>query len=280
MTGWIRIDRALFDHQALSDPWEWGCWCWLISQAAWRETSISRRGKKIDVAAGQLCYSFRFLSKKWGCSVGKTRRLLNRFAEWNMIEIETGTGESLITICNYGKYQDAEAGGETVTEHKRARERNAGGTPASTKKNKRTNKQGNTEPDSQSTDVDLFEPTKVVTVEEVFAQYVAAVDDYNADLAPGAIELPKPSVLSEKRHAALKRALKAIPAGKTFADVLKAIGMSPHLLGFNDRQWRVDIDFLCQKDKLIQILEGKYFGSSGGSKAQGNGRVSGADLFK
>ncbi|WP_160116752.1 hypothetical protein [Pseudovibrio ascidiaceicola] len=281
MAGWIRVDRALFEHEALESPWEWGCWCWLVSQAAWRETSVSRRAKKIDLSIGQLSFSLRFLAEKWGCSVGKTRRLLKKFEKWHMVEIECSTGENLITICNYSKFQSGEAASETVTEHKRAQGRNGDGTVTSTKKNKITNKQDNKKQDSESTDVDSFVASAPDYVRESYDFYCKSVEEYNASKATGVLPLPKPTKLSDKRRREFTRALKDLPKGRTFAEVVAKAGRCPFLLGENDQGWVIHLDFILQKGKFQEILDGNYperpaASAPGVRRGQ---RVAGADLF-
>ncbi|SFK99809.1 hypothetical protein SAMN04488518_113146 [Pseudovibrio ascidiaceicola] len=154
MSGWIRMERALYEHEALKGPLEWGCWGWLIANAAWRRKAVDRAGCKIDLEEGQLCFSLRFLAEKWGVTKDKTKRLLDKWQKWNLITIESATGGSVITICNYSKYQLVESESATASRHEVRQERDSNPTESATKKNNITNKQGNKKP--ASTGVDTF----------------------------------------------------------------------------------------------------------------------------
>ncbi|KZK85735.1 MULTISPECIES: hypothetical protein [unclassified Pseudovibrio] len=276
MSGWIRMERALYEHEALKGPLEWGCWGWLIANAAWRKKAIDRAGNKIELEEGQLCFSLRFLAEKWGVTKDKTKRLLDKWQKWNLITIEAAAGGNIITICNYSKYQIVEAISATEMRQGALQERDSDETEAATKKNNLTNKQDN---HAESTDVDSFITDAPDVVQVAFDEYSAAVADYNETVSESGVKLPKPSSLTPKRRSALARALRELPEGKSFSDVLSAVGKSPHLLGCNDNGWRMDFDFICKKDKFTQILEGKYFGPARQSQTQSSKRYSGAELF-
>lgn len=87
-------------------------WLWLIENAAWKERRVDIEGKTVALQRGQLVASFRYLAKAWGWPKTVVERFINRLKTETMIRTETGTGETVITICNYSKYQsNAEAGG-------------------------------------------------------------------------------------------------------------------------------------------------------------------------
>src|SRR3546814_6958127 len=80
---------------------------------------------KVELARGELCFAQRFLAEKWGWSKSRVDRFLKALAEEGMIETRSkigatanhaaGQGQSIITICNYDKYQvaaDGERGNE------------------------------------------------------------------------------------------------------------------------------------------------------------------------
>ena len=82
------------------------------------------------------------------------------------------------------------------------------------------------------------------------------VDEWNAKLAP--LGVPKIQSFTEPRRKALALRLKEIggPAGwSTMIDLIKA---SPHLLGRNDRGWKVSFDWVLLPKNLTKIMEGNY----------------------
>jgi hypothetical protein len=90
--GWL--DKSVFER----DPYcRRAAWAWLIEQAAFAPQNGLERG--------QIRVSFRFLAKAWKWSVPRVQRWLSAAQEAEMVRYTTDTGRSLITICNYDKYQ-------------------------------------------------------------------------------------------------------------------------------------------------------------------------------
>lgn len=115
MSGFIALHRDVFTHPLLKDGDRFRAWFWLVANAAWKTTRHDARGKTIEVHRGQICAGREYLAKEWGWSPSAVERFLTRLETEHMIERETGHGKSLITICNYDKYQDVsdEAGQKT-----------------------------------------------------------------------------------------------------------------------------------------------------------------------
>ena len=101
--GFVKIHRSLFDNPLFTKYPEFiGPWVWMIAEARFKANGIGR---------GQLRLSKRELHKKFTyLSVTKCERFLGHCVGHNMIEIEpqNGTQLSVITICNYEKYQHLE----------------------------------------------------------------------------------------------------------------------------------------------------------------------------
>jgi len=123
MSGYYRLQRGWQDNPLFgNDEYsERDAWVWLIESAAWRPSRARVKGTLIDLARGQLCFSQRFMAEKWGWSKSRVDRFLKRLAGAEMISTcskigataghPAGQGQSVITICNYEKYQ-----GPTETE--------------------------------------------------------------------------------------------------------------------------------------------------------------------
>lgn len=95
-------------------------WCWLVENARYKDDQkpIFLSGKEIFLQRGQLTHSTRFLAEIWGWPQTTVRRVLKVFEKWLMIRCESGSGQNLITICNYEQYQDIseDNGSETAQE--------------------------------------------------------------------------------------------------------------------------------------------------------------------
>ena len=120
MTGYFLMhrgwqDNPIFDREEYSRR---DAWVWLIENATWKPTRARVKGEMIDLERGELCFAQRFLAEKWDWSKSRVDRFLKLLAAEGMIEVRTkngatadhaaGQGQSIITICNYEKYQAPE----------------------------------------------------------------------------------------------------------------------------------------------------------------------------
>lgn len=106
MNGWIKIHKSLSQHWIWSDPFALRAWLDLLICANYEDKKILFDGQLITVQRGQLITSVRKLSQKWGCSKERTRRILKLLEKDEMVHIDTNTRRTLLTIVNYGFYQD------------------------------------------------------------------------------------------------------------------------------------------------------------------------------
>ncbi|WP_156367175.1 hypothetical protein [Novosphingobium sp. KN65.2] len=116
MSGFIALYRDTKDHPLFAgDSQRLGAWCWLLMTACWKPSRFNVGGTTLTLERGQLCVSRAQLSKEWGWSPSAVERFLTRLQTEQMIGRETGQGRSIVTICNYEKYQDlnGEAGQAT-----------------------------------------------------------------------------------------------------------------------------------------------------------------------
>ena len=116
--GLIAIERSIFEHPLfLGREDRLVAWQWLIAEAAWKPEI--RRGSFgfVQVQRGQLAASVRSLAKDWRWSKSKADRFLRCLVRHGMICIgKPGTPDtpgtalihevSIITICNYEKFQN------------------------------------------------------------------------------------------------------------------------------------------------------------------------------
>lgn len=121
-------------------------WVWLIETACWKPSRVRIKGATIELARGELSFSVRFLAESWGWSKSRVDRFLSDLRDEGMIGTRSkigtatahkpGQGQSIITICNYDKYQAPEK-----------LERDNSGTPSGTTAGQQRDKeeQGNKE---------------------------------------------------------------------------------------------------------------------------------------
>ncbi len=117
--GWM--DSSDFKRVSEKAPLcERAAWIWLIERAAWKPRKCQVGGTEIQLQRSQLIASFRYLARAWGWDKERVRRFLKVRRERDDIRRENTTpgetGGSLITICNYEKYQSDPDLGETADE--------------------------------------------------------------------------------------------------------------------------------------------------------------------
>lgn len=99
--GWM--DNPVFDGEPFGRR---DAWIWLIEQAASQPKRIRIRGQLRPILRGQLSHSLRFIAQVWGWHRNRVARFLDELASNDMVRIDSGTGQMVITICNYDQYQD------------------------------------------------------------------------------------------------------------------------------------------------------------------------------
>lgn len=118
MTGFLLAQRARFEHHLFAR--EKFCrgyaWDWMVAKAAFRDTTVSISGKTITLKRGQLSYSIRYLAEAWNWDKAAVSRFIARLKTETMVETDTETGQIIITICNYERYQSPDRDTETATE--------------------------------------------------------------------------------------------------------------------------------------------------------------------
>ncbi len=107
MSGFVRAERDRFGHALFRN--ERFCrgyaWDWLVAQASYQDRTIDVAGKTVKLRRGQLCHSIRYMAEAWNWDKAAVTRYLTRLKTETMIETGTETGQTIITICNYRKYQ-------------------------------------------------------------------------------------------------------------------------------------------------------------------------------
>ena len=108
MSGYLKSYRKMLDHPLFKGRVDrLGAWVWLFHNACWKPTKFDIKGKIVTLKRGQFVTSYRRLAKDFGWSKTKTERFLTRLKTGTLIGTATGTGQLIITICNYDKYQSS-----------------------------------------------------------------------------------------------------------------------------------------------------------------------------
>lgn len=120
MAGWIKLYRDITDH------WIWqekpfdkrSAWIDLILMANHKDNKFVFGNELTEVKRGSFITSVRKLCDKWGWSNTKVTSFLQVLKNDNMIDYLSDTKKTVVTIANYGLYQDIN---DTETTQKRHR---------------------------------------------------------------------------------------------------------------------------------------------------------------
>lgn len=105
--GFFAIDRGVWDHPSFAREKfsEREAWMWLVSSAAWEPCRVRIGRAYVDLDRGQCAFALRFLATKWMWSEPRVRRFLKRRTDDAQALVAATREATLITICNYDKYQ-------------------------------------------------------------------------------------------------------------------------------------------------------------------------------
>src|SRR3954467_12922054 len=105
--GFFQVDRGVWSHPVFApDPFtEREAWLWLIARAAWKPNGVRVGQLFVRVERGQLAVSTRYLAEAWQWGKCSVARFLAKLIDARMIDARHGRDTTVITLCNYEKYQ-------------------------------------------------------------------------------------------------------------------------------------------------------------------------------
>jgi hypothetical protein len=98
--GWQ--DHPVFRGEAFSKR---DAFVWLIEEAAYSQRRVPMPSGEVVLARGQVGHSYRFMAKAWRWEESKVRRFIASLQKAEIIDAATAAGQTVITVCNYDKYQ-------------------------------------------------------------------------------------------------------------------------------------------------------------------------------
>jgi hypothetical protein len=275
--GWS--DHIVFDNEPLTQR---EAWVWLIEHAAWRDTVMSVGRDRYKVERGQLAASVRYLATCWQWSKDRAHRFITKLRDEQMIATDDKTHATVITICNYAKYQSGDDDGETTTATAPRQHRDSTATASATasatvEKSATHGTDGNSSITASNPATAGETPTAGCVAEnrdkeeeyknkeeEKKEEVSAAIADWQSLCEESG--LSKIAKLTKTRRTHLKARLADCGGLDGWRSALAKIRGSPFMLGKNDRGWKIDFDFLVSESGFTKLMEGKY---DGGSRVQG-----------
>jgi DNA-binding transcriptional regulator YhcF (GntR family) len=121
--GYIHVARGLLDHPRFAPRGAFSdleAWIWLLESAAFRDRDVGvltgTRREIVRLGPGQLTYSVRFLASAWRWSPNRVRRFLRDLVNDGSVTTQTDTAQTIVTICNWDKYQNLHLAADTQTD--------------------------------------------------------------------------------------------------------------------------------------------------------------------
>lgn len=108
MAGWIKIHRDIATHWIFQDECKFKWWIDLLLMASYEDNKQLVGDRLIEVKRGQMIVSLSFLSKRWGKAKGTILKFLELLESDHMIDRHTDRKVTILTICKYESYQEAE----------------------------------------------------------------------------------------------------------------------------------------------------------------------------
>ena len=124
MKGWISLHRKILDNPILSYNRVYSrfeAFIYLLLKANHKEANVPIGSTLYKVKKGEMITSQKKLCKKFKWRNTKLRNFLNMMQEDSMIDINTETNLTRITICNYESYQDSQTTNKPSSNHQQTK---------------------------------------------------------------------------------------------------------------------------------------------------------------
>lgn len=237
MQGWIRIYRKIWESEIWDDeePFDRrSAFIDLLLMANHADKKVIFNGKIIQIKAGQRITSIRNLADRWHWSTNRVLRYLKLLEDLGMITRECDKQKTLLTIVNYGFYQDC---------------RNSDG-DSDGDSDEYTN--GDTNGDSDGDKTRMIKNEKNEKKDNVKKSAQHILDLYH-QLCPS---LPKVVKLTPGRIKATNARLKEYSEDDIKNAFIKA-EQSTFLCG-EKKDWKASFDWIMKPNNMPKILEGNY----------------------
>lgn len=108
MAGWIKIHRDIATHWIFQDAEKFKWWIDLLLMASFEDNKALVGDRLVEVKRGQQIISLSFLASRWGTSKRTVLKFLTLLESDGMCNRCTHQKVTILTICNYESYQEAE----------------------------------------------------------------------------------------------------------------------------------------------------------------------------
>ncbi|ENA0207458.1 replication protein [Salmonella enterica] len=269
--GHFSLFRSLLSKEWAKDTAKLAMWIRLIGEASYKHRTVEFSGREWNLNPGELVTTAAIIGRKLRDQDGHEKspqavtRMINFFAREGMITTKGTRFGTVITITNYGQYQEIspdEPRDKPSDNNKPSNVAALKYSPdeprdkPSDKQNKKVVNNNKTPlpPNGGGNGQVKSERRKAERID-----YESFLNAYNTEVGD---RLPHAVAVNEKRKRRLK---KIIPQLKTpnvdgFRAYVRAFvhQAKPFYFGDNDTGWTADFDYLLREDSLTGVREGKF----------------------
>lgn len=179
MNGFIKLHRRI-QRNLLWDDGEPFCrfkaFVDLLFLAEWKPKKRIIKGCIIEAERGQVVASLRFLAGRWGWSKNKVSAYLKLLTEDGIVGQQTGQGISIITICNYERYQGVDSDEGTANGTQKGQTRDSDGTVTGHRRDKLEEGKEGQELDTHTSRTSEIPPCSLAEAVQAGAQMMVCTD--------------------------------------------------------------------------------------------------------
>lgn len=255
--SWIKLHRRFLE-------WEWADVPEMVSLFVHLLLLANHEGKKWHgetIERGQILTSREALSESTGLSVRTVRTCLSRLEQTGEILRKTTSKNTIITICNYDRYQVSDEAERPASDQQVTSNRPASDQQVTTTKNiKNIRNKEDIDNTSSSEDSEVC-PAETGLLSRKHCQNV--VDYWNRTVKETAAQLPLVKTLSEERMKKIRIRWKEFSSVGDPVDVCRELFakacQSKFMQGDNRQGWTASFDWLFTNPKnWAKVYEGNY----------------------
>ena len=139
--GYCLAYRRAWTHDAFNDLLEAAIWNFLYQNAFYEDGERTFNSVVYYLKRGQIVTTPRFLAEGFRISESNARRVIQKLIKLKSIETQTTTKATIITICNYDKYQLPQKTDEDQTDDQTKNKQKTNDANNNKRINKGTNKE-------------------------------------------------------------------------------------------------------------------------------------------
>lgn len=105
MAGWVKLHRASIDSRVFKNPEIWRLWSWILMSVNYGDSWADENTK---VSAGQMLIGRDLVANALKVPPRTVYDRLKKLEQWEMIKLESNSKGTVLSVCNWGSYQDRE----------------------------------------------------------------------------------------------------------------------------------------------------------------------------